>query len=119
MKRYLFQEMIEAQNVFDKAHGWFWGDSPENQSEYIGYAIVALVGELGELANEFKKWLREGGKGKLPQSLIAHFSEEMADIFIYLIKMASCLGLDLESLFYDKLKKNTERFQQFLKRRNE
>ncbi|WP_435299160.1 nucleotide pyrophosphohydrolase [Timonella sp. A28] len=73
--------------------------------------LLALMGEVGEVA-ELVQWLRE-------DAVVEEFSsperrerigEELADVFIYLIRLADVLGVDLGAAGTAKLERNRDRF---------
>ncbi len=73
--------------------------------------ILALMGEVGELAALFQ-WIPEVGA-------VEHFSEparharageEMADVLLYLVRLADVLGIDLTSASRAKLAAARSRF---------
>ena len=73
--------------------------------------ILALVGEVGELAAEFQ-WisdddivnaLQDSGKRESVGS-------EIADVFIYLLRLADITGIDLAEELTKKLAINEERY---------
>ena len=53
----------------------------------------------------------EDAKGRL--------SNELADVFIYVVKLADQLGIDLERAFLEKVELNKERFRKYERRREE
>lgn len=71
---------------------------------------VALAGEVGEFANVTKKIAR--GDFKLEEAK-RELGDELADVFIYVIKLADQLGIDLEAAYRKKLAYNEERFDKF------
>ena len=46
-------------------------------------------------------------------------AEEMADMFIYMMKLSYQMGIDLESACLEKIKKNQERFEHYEKNTDE
>jgi hypothetical protein len=72
---------------------------------------VALAGEVGEFANISKKIRR--GDLTLDEARMA-LASELADIFIYTLKLSGQLGVDLEAEFFAKLRYNRVRFERFL-----
>jgi dCTP diphosphatase len=58
--------------------------------------LLALVGEVGELAELFQ-WLPAGTAAELAQSqpLRTRAGEELSDVLLYLILLADVLGIDL------------------------
>ena len=102
--------LIQQQTDFDQAHGvtkpFFVPISSSNLSE-LEHLVVCMVGEVGEFANELKKIVRGDASYEERKSALA---EELADTFIYLIKIAAQTGIDLESEYLKKLEKNRRRF---------
>ena len=88
---------------FAHARDWEQFHTPRN-------LVLALVGEVGELA-ELVQWrsdadlLREAhGQASGP------FRSELADILIYLVRLADVLGVDLEAAARDKVDSNERRY---------
>jgi NTP pyrophosphatase (non-canonical NTP hydrolase) len=112
------EEIQKYLKEFDKAHGWDWENlSLEKKIEKLKYSIIALTGELGELAEPVKKFLRESEKTGIKkndyENLKEQIKEELADIFIYLIKLANLLDIDLKQECFKKINKNKNRFKNF------
>lgn len=107
------QQIIDLQREFDQAHRgsipFYSRIGPKNVSD-LEHLIVAVVGELGEFANITKK-IRRGDLAY--DSGFQALSEELADVFIYIIKIAGQMGVDLEKQYIAKMKKNTRRFKRF------
>ncbi len=108
-----FTELCEIQREFDKSHSVsgksFYIDVSEDNLHDLEHLIVCLIGELGEFSNLLKKVVRgdvclADVKGDL--------DEELADTFIYLIKIANQFNVDLENEFIKKLSKNELRFKE-------
>ena len=108
-------ELIARQNDFDKAHESrkpFFVSIGENNLEDLEHLVVCLVGEVGEFANILKKVVR----GDLSfEAARPSLSEELADVFIYLVKIASQTDIDLEASFLKKLDINKMRFSDWAK----
>lgn len=109
------KELQELQKDFDLNHE---GDEPFYQEindkniEALEHLIVCIVGEIGEFSNIVKKIKRGDFKYSEKSS---ELSEELADTFIYLIKIANQMNIDLETIFLDKLNKNKTRFEHYKK----
>jgi len=90
--------------AFAEERNWDQFHSPKN-------LVMALGGEVGELTELFQ-WLSEGGsmKGNLPKKTIEHAEEELADIFLYLIRLADKLDIDLETAALNKISKNEDKY---------
>jgi dCTP diphosphatase len=73
--------------------------------------ILALVGEVGELAELFQ-WLPsdEAARRAGAEPLRTRAGEEMADVLLYLVRLADVLGLDLAESARGKLARAGERF---------
>lgn len=107
------KKLMELQDAFDKEHsGQFnWSERiTESNLDILEFLLICMIGELGELANAVKKVLR----GDLPfNSIREELNEEVADVFIYLIKLCNQMNIDLEESFLTKLEKNRTRFKHF------
>jgi len=69
--------------------------------------VMALSGEVGEL-NECFQWLNDDDiedVKKSPEKLIP-IEHEIADVFIYLIRIANKMGIDVEDAVYKKMELN-------------
>lgn len=109
------QELIELQKEFDGQHegNFRWNDKVSDSNiEILEFLLVSLTGEVGETANIVKKIAR--GDFKLGEKK-AELQEEIADVFIYLLKLSYQLDIDLEKAYIDKMKKNRERFLKYEK----
>ena len=73
--------------------------------------ILALVGEVGELAELFQ-WLPAAGARSLAgaEPLRTRAAEEMADVLLYLVLLADVLGIDLGAAASSKLADAERRF---------
>ncbi|XAM38298.1 hypothetical protein TPHSE_25820 [Terrisporobacter petrolearius] len=71
-----------------------------------------MVGEFGETSNLVKKVVR--GDYKLDE-VREELSEEIIDIFIYVIKLMYQLEIDVEDVYIKKMKKNEKRFMKYEK----
>ena len=82
-----------------------------DQFHSVRNLILALVGEVGELA-EIMQWVPDektdeffdDAKNRL------RFEEELADVLIYLLRLASTRNIDLEGALSRKLKNNEEKY---------
>lgn len=108
-------QLINVQKEFDSNHkGTFeWAQKiDESNIDVLEYLLLCLVGEFGETSNLIKKVIR--GDCTL-EGIRPQLNEEIADMFIYIIKLAYQLDIDLEQQFLDKVEKNKERFVLFEK----
>ncbi len=70
---------------------------------------MALMGEAGELGAEFQ-WLELGDREELGTDGLQRVERELADVQIYLIRLADRLGVDLETAVLKKLEANAEAY---------
>ena len=69
--------------------------------------VLALTGEVGELAAEFQ-WV--GEHDQLERDHIERVAAELADITIYLLRLAQVLGVDLGESVVRKIDQNEIRY---------
>jgi dCTP diphosphatase len=89
----------------------FSGARDWEQFHSIRNLILALVGEVGELAAEFQ-WLNDEQveSAMLDTRKRESVGSELADILAYLIRIADIAKFDLESELIKKLKVNESRY---------
>jgi NTP pyrophosphatase (non-canonical NTP hydrolase) len=89
----------------------FSGARDWEQFHSIRNLILALVGEVGELAAEFQ-WLNDEQveSAMLDTQKREAVGSELADILAYLIRIADIAKFDLESELIKKLKVNESRY---------
>jgi len=111
-----FKEISRMQSEFDATHAsriqW---DEPVTESnlQLLEHLLVCLVGEVGESANLVKKVVR----GDLTfDAARVQLGGELADTFIYLIKLCNQTGIDLEQEFLKRLEYNRDRFKKYERR---
>jgi len=107
------KELMKLQEEFDKKHTskFNWNEKiNDNNIEMLEFLMISLFGEIGETANLIKKSVR--GDFKL-ENIKEELSEEIADIFIYLMKLCIQLDINLEESYLIKLEKNIERFKKY------
>lgn len=69
----------------------------------------ALIVEAGELLEHFQ-WLTEAQSAALPPEQHAQVADEIADVLLYLVQLATVLGIDPVAAARAKLARNAERF---------
>lgn len=95
-----FKEIVKD---FVRNRNWSNYHTPKNLIQALGVEIA----ELSELFL-FKEYsVDEILKNR---SLFESISDELADIFIYLISLANCLGIDLTKSFSKKMEKNETKY---------
>lgn len=89
---------------FGSERGWDSFHTPKN-------LIMALTGEVGELAELFQ-WLTDDQSRALMDDSTRRVpvEEEIADVFIYLLRLADVLQIDLAAAAEAKLLKNAKRY---------
>ncbi|RMG34421.1 MAG: nucleotide pyrophosphohydrolase [Gammaproteobacteria bacterium] len=87
---------------FARRREWEQFHSPKNLS-------MALAGEAGELLEHFQ-WLTETQSRQLPAEKKEAVALEMADIFIYLLRLAERLDIDLLAAAWRKMAINEQRY---------
>lgn len=87
---------------FAQARDWDQFHSPKNLS-------MALAAEAGELLEQFQ-WLTQEQSRNLTPDQRQAVSEEIADVFLYLIQLSSKLDIDLMSAAKNKMAKNEAKY---------
>ena len=96
------EELAGRLRAFAEERDWEQFHSPKNLS-------MALAVEAAELLEHFQ-WLTEEESLALPPDRRAAVAEELADVFIYLLRLADRLGIDLMGASCAKMKKNADRY---------
>ena len=96
------EELNQRLLQFARARDWEQFHSPKNLS-------MALAGESGELLEHFQ-WLTEDQSYKLPADKKQEVAYEMADIFIYLMRLSERMEIDLLQAVNAKIAINEERY---------
>jgi dCTP diphosphatase len=91
-----------ALRQFAAERDWDQYHSPKNLA-------IALSVEAAELLEPFQ-WLTEESSRSLSPDQIAKAKEEMADVFLYLIRLADKLDVDLVQAAEDKIALNALRY---------
>ena len=88
--------------AFAKARDWDQFHSPKNLS-------MALMVEVAELMEHFQ-WLTERQSADLAADKKAVVAEELADILLYLVRLADKLEVDLPEAALRKMEKNAAKY---------
>ena len=98
------EPLREAVKDFCRERDWQPYHTPKN-------LMLALVGEVGELAEIFQ-WATDEECLAFRQDPAqwAHINEEIADVLIYLMSLSNTLGVDLDYAVRDKLIKNARKY---------
>ena len=70
---------------------------------------MALAGEAGELIEHFQ-WLTAEESASLPAPVRAEVALEMADVLLYLVRLADILDIDLAEAARRKIAINAQRY---------
>ncbi len=97
-----FEKLKLRIRQFGEERDWLQYHSPKNLS-------MALIVEAAELVEHFQ-WLTEAQSGELDPDRLRQVEEEIADIQIYLIRLADRLGIDLVGAVNRKLEINARKY---------
>ena len=93
-----------ALTAFAAERNWDQYHSPKNLA-------MALSGEVGELSEIFQWLTEEASKSAATNpDTSTEVRDELADVTLYLVRLASVLGVDLNEAVTQKLKKNAEKY---------
>ena len=98
----ILETLRQKLSQFAQQRDWEQFHSPKNLS-------MALVGEAAELVEIFQ-WLTEQASKNLSTDKIEDVRLELADIFIYLIRIADVLNINLAQAVKDKIEINEKRY---------
>jgi NTP pyrophosphatase (non-canonical NTP hydrolase) len=96
------RDLREALRVFAAERDWDQFHSPRNLA-------TALAVEAAELLEPFQ-WLTEEQSRSLPTDTRSAVEEELADVLLYLVRLADKLDVDLHAAARAKLLKNADRY---------
>ena len=97
-----FNTLRDRLKAFARERDWEQFHSPKNLA-------MALIVEAAELLEHFQ-WLTPEQSESLPDDRRREVELEMADIFIYLMRMCERLDVDLLDVVEDKIKMNEEKY---------
>ena len=83
---------------------------PEIGQEWV-YPVIGLVSEVGEVADKFKKLYRDGSGDYNNKHFREMIAKELGDCLWYIQEIATVLGLHLEEIAGQNLKKLESRKQ--------
>jgi len=96
------EPLAERQREFARARDWEQFHTPKNLA-------MALAGEAGELLAEFQ-WLTPDESADLDPEALARVRSELADVTLYLVRLADVLGVDLVAAANAKLDEGEQRY---------
>ena len=99
------EDLTQRMREFTAARDWEQFHDPKS-------LILALVGEVGELAELFQ-WLPADSASAraLEEPLKSRVGEELSDVLLYLLRLADVLGVDLAEAATAKLSNSEDRFR--------
>jgi NTP pyrophosphatase (non-canonical NTP hydrolase) len=92
----------DALREFAAERDWDQFHSPKNLA-------TALAVEAAELLEPFQ-WLTDEKSRDLPADARAAVEQELADVLLYLVRLADRLGVDLEQAAQAKIARNGEKY---------
>jgi len=95
-------ELRDRLRAFAAARDWDQFHSPKNLA-------MALIAEAAELVEHFQ-WLTEDQSRILPPAKAAEVANELADVLIYLVRIADKLGIDLCAAASAKMDRNEDKY---------
>ncbi|MCL4184007.1 MAG: nucleotide pyrophosphohydrolase [Burkholderiaceae bacterium] len=95
-------ELAQALRRFADERDWDQFHAPKNLA-------MALSVEVAELLEHFQ-WLGEEESKRLPPGKLAEVGEEMADVLLYLVRLADKLGVDLVQAARQKMQANAQKY---------
>ncbi len=96
------EQLRERLRAFARARDWEQFHSPKNLS-------MALIVEAAELVEHFQ-WLTESQSQGLDPKTFQAVEEEVADVFIYLVRLSDLLGIDLLDAAARKIALNEKKY---------
>ena len=102
MSEVTLEQIKEKLRQFATERDWDQFHSPKNLS-------MALIAEAAELVEHFQ-WLTEEQSRNLPPTKLDEIALELADIQIYLVRVADKLHLDLMEAVEKKLELNSKKY---------
>ena len=96
------EELAARLAEFARERDWDQFHAPKNLA-------MALAGEVGELLEHFQ-WLTEQQSADLPPDVKDAVALEMADVLLYLVRLADKLGIDLGDAAVLKIALNAAKY---------
>jgi len=92
----------DALRVFAARRDWEQFHTPKNLA-------MALAGEAGEVIEHFQ-WLTAEQSQRLSDARRQEVAAELADVLLYLVRLADVLDIDLALAARDKMRVNAQRY---------
>jgi NTP pyrophosphatase (non-canonical NTP hydrolase) len=98
----MLNELREALRDFVAERDWDQFHSPKNLA-------MALTAEAGELLEHFQ-WITEEQSASVPPEVLEEIRMEMADVLLYLVRLADKLDVDLVEAAHEKMQRNRKKY---------
>lgn len=102
MSRLAFEDLADRLRAFADERDWERFHSPKNLA-------MAVAAEAGELLEHFQ-WLTEAESRELAPGQRDQAAQEMADVLLYLVRLADRLDIDLLAAAHRKIDLNAEKY---------
>jgi dCTP diphosphatase len=96
------EDLRDRLRTFAAARDWDQFHSPKNLA-------MALIAEAAELVEHFQ-WLTEQESSALPPEKSGEVADELADVLLYLVRIADKLGVDLLAAAAAKMDRNEAKY---------
>ena len=96
-------ELRAQLRAFARERDWEQFHTPKNLA-------MALAGEVGELLEIFQWLTPEEAQAVMESARADDIEDELADVLIYLVRLADILDIDLLDVAHRKLERNQGRF---------
>ena len=96
------EELKKKLRLFAADRDWDQYHTPKNLA-------MALIAEAAEVVEHFQ-WLTEEESSNVHPETLEEISHELADVFVYLIRLADKLGIDLIEAANRKIALNEEKY---------
>ena len=97
-----FKQLQDAMQLFTEERDWDQFHSPKNLA-------MALTVEASELLECFQ-WLTEEQSKELDDTQLSAVRDEIADVQLYLVRLAGKLNVDIEAACLAKMEKNIVKY---------
>jgi NTP pyrophosphatase (non-canonical NTP hydrolase) len=96
------EKLIQSIRKFAQERDWEQFHTPKN-------IAMALSVEVAEIVEHFQ-WLTQAQSSHLDSAKISEIKEEIADVMIYLTRLADRLGIDPVQAAKDKMRLNEKKY---------
>ena len=95
-------DIQKVADIFAKERDWEKFHTPKNLA-------IALSIEASELLEHFQ-WLNDDTSAQLPEATLKAVAEEIADVQVYLARLADKLNINIFKAVEEKMVKNREKY---------